>query len=931
MEENEIQSSSITNLSELDQSLVLEPANGEFIPTEDEQFVETANESIGSESAFVQDDSTTGIIKLYFAKQSLVATGSVPGEGGQYQFNRSKVYNASTANRYTKQNDAEHIFENTKSDLDAKNEFTTVEDIFNSIPNSFVAPFTLRFPSFKMQPEYEKIEQAPLGAEVFVFAKTVELDNQEITINIKEKEPLLLDGEGDVNVVLVEGEEGNEQEGEETTDLKATVEDGQAAIKIKLKPKDENDDGSTPNLDDWKRRISGIVEDGTYTYIPNRAFTVDNESELRSISQTIVDNSHSKGLGTEHFIYVEDVIEILTPSGNPPQFGTIRYSSVPGIPKYIKKDHEYEEYTYTFVNPNGTSLGSPSDNQKERFAEIIQENIEEGKKINQPNIGDNPKLKTDVFIKKEDILQSLSKFFYERGETISFRTYKNLKPLLWLKAEASGQEKEDLNQSGEEEESYFELAGNTCSCNRDLTLDELDTITKTLSWNNSAEIFTGASNLQDRSKVNFLRELNSTLEKYDINTCIRKVHFLAQVYHETGALRLTEEGVSGRQYDPRQHPDAKANGNTEVGDGPKYKGRGLLQLTWKHCYMAYKGYSGIDVVTNYRLVSDNLKLAVDSAGWYWSQGKRLLLGDEFVLGENTYTKLDGSVGDRFPKRTFSYDGISYGNVDLSLLADKDYINTISWLINGGSNGLEERREYLKKLKVMSFFRCQENSNDDWHDPVLNPISTNYFQNGGSGTLAQRWGLFGDDIRREVDRKHTGLDLFATTGTNIFACVDGTVYNRRWHSGYGNTITIKVKDPNSFLQRKRTDYIHKTNREMKNGRNWDETGDIFLFYAHLHTVKNFNFGDEVKCGDILGTTGRSGISAGTHAPHLHFEIFCKYRMAVGTDFRFNPAYFVEYKFYDEQTENDKSQQSREINRGQITEVNGSGRLSASDIF
>ncbi len=208
-------------------------------------------------------------------------------------------------------------------------------------------------------------------------------------------------------------------------------------------------------------------------------------------------------------------------------------------------------------------------------------------------------------------------------------------------------------------------------------------------------------------------------------------------------------------------------------------------------------------------------------------------------------------------------------------------------------------------KNCPFKSSANNDGDKWHDPVINPISTNFYQNSNFDSTSKIWGLFGNDIRKEVSRKHTGLDLFAKTGTNIYACVDGTVYNRRWHTGYGNTITIKVEDPKSFMARKNKTYSHKTTREMEAGKLWDDSGDIYLFYAHLDTVNELNFGDEVKCGDILGTTGRSGVSAGTHAPHLHFEIFCSYKMAVGTKYRINPAYFVDYKFYDEQNDDDRN--------------------------
>ena len=134
-----------------------------------------------------------------------------------------------------------------------------------------------------------------------------------------------------------------------------------------------------------------------------------------------------------------------------------------------------------------------------------------------------------------------------------------------------------------------------------------------------------------------------------------------------------------------------------------------------------------------------------------------------------------------------------------------------------------------------------------------------------------------------------------------------------------------------MDRKRTDYTKKTNREMDNGTSWDDSGDIYLFYAHLHSVNEFVFGQEVKSGDILGTTGRSGVTGGTHAPHLHFEILCSYNMGVGTNYRINPAYFVNYKYFDEQSDSDRSAQLNEKNEGQIVEVNGSEQLSTNNLF
>jgi predicted chitinase len=205
-----------------------------------------------------------------------------------------------------------------------------------------------------------------------------------------------------------------------------------------------------------------------------------------------------------------------------------------------------------------------------------------------------------------------------------------------------------LKKDGE----YFVVGISKCSCNRDLTENELDIILKKIRGSDDTSIFNADNcNLDDKSKKSFLSELNKTLKKYEITTCIRKVHFLAQIYHETDKLKTTLEYASGSGYNPGVHDDAITNGNTESGDGPKYRGRGLMQLTWKSNYKLYKGFSGFDVVTNYATVSDELKIAVDSAGWYFKQGKKLSKGDSWTVPQTSFSEFDGSTGKQYNKTT----------------------------------------------------------------------------------------------------------------------------------------------------------------------------------------------------------------------------------------------------------------------------------------
>jgi len=113
------------------------------------------------------------------------------------------------------------------------------------------------------------------------------------------------------------------------------------------------------------------------------------------------------------------------------------------------------------------------------------------------------------------------------------------------------------------------------------------------------------------------------MKEYNINTCKRKLHFLAQIRVESGEFAYLKEIADGSAYEGR-----KDLGNTRPGDGKRFKGRGLIQITGRKNYTAYGSYKGI----NFTEGSNNTKLekkqyAVDSAGWYWSKrNSRYCLG-----------------------------------------------------------------------------------------------------------------------------------------------------------------------------------------------------------------------------------------------------------------------------------------------------------------
>lgn len=155
--------------------------------------------------------------------------------------------------------------------------------------------------------------------------------------------------------------------------------------------------------------------------------------------------------------------------------------------------------------------------------------------------------------------------------------------------------------------------------------------------------------------------LNKYAAEFAITTDLRWAHYLAQIAHESAEMRYTKELASGAAYDTGKL--AKRLGNTpeKDGDGQRYKGRGLIQLTGRSNYEAYKKYCGFDVVKDPELLAKPVG-AIRSSMWFW--------------------RLNG----------------------LNVLADKDEVVSVTKRINGGTNGLYERRMYLtrakKALKVM---------------------------------------------------------------------------------------------------------------------------------------------------------------------------------------------------------------------------------------
>lgn len=132
-----------------------------------------------------------------------------------------------------------------------------------------------------------------------------------------------------------------------------------------------------------------------------------------------------------------------------------------------------------------------------------------------------------------------------------------------------------------------------------------------------------------RSKAGlFLPALNAAMAEFSINTSARQASFLSQVAHESGQLVFVRELASGAAYEGRTDL-----GNVVAGDGVRFRGRGLLQITGRANYAACGVALGLDLLSSPQLLEQPVA-ACRSAGWFWqSRGLNRLAdaGDQVAV------------------------------------------------------------------------------------------------------------------------------------------------------------------------------------------------------------------------------------------------------------------------------------------------------------
>jgi len=162
----------------------------------------------------------------------------------------------------------------------------------------------------------------------------------------------------------------------------------------------------------------------------------------------------------------------------------------------------------------------------------------------------------------------------------------------------------------------------------------------------------------------FASALGLAMDQFKINTRLRMAAFIAQVGHESGQFRYVRE-LGGDQYLSKYDTGtlAKRLGNTPEadGDGQKYRGRGLIQVTGHDNYLACsKALFGDDRLLRAPELLEQAEWAAKSAAWFWDSRK------------------------------------------LNVLADAGDFIGVTKKINGGTNGLAERQAfYSAALKALA--------------------------------------------------------------------------------------------------------------------------------------------------------------------------------------------------------------------------------------
>lgn len=192
-------------------------------------------------------------------------------------------------------------------------------------------------------------------------------------------------------------------------------------------------------------------------------------------------------------------------------------------------------------------------------------------------------------------------------------------------------------------------------------------------------ILAAAAGLSEARAVEILPAISDGLKASQCTNVNRIAMWLAQVGHESGSFVYTEEIASGAAYEGRADL-----GNTQPGDGVRFKGRSWIQITGRNNYAAFSRWcSGKGLVLSPTEFVDNpkrlaeLRWAGIGAAWYWTVARP----------------------------------------DINALSDRQDLETVTRRINGGTNGLADRRDRYNRALLQGDALLQLLATSEPLDPI----------------------------------------------------------------------------------------------------------------------------------------------------------------------------------------------------------------------